>query len=96
MVESLGTLAEYRDEEAVQIISDGKGKHFDPDVVDAFLGINAVFRIIALTYADHEEERKILLEGMSCSDALMMNLSGFEKLGIRGREELKFNKKAQS
>ena len=84
MMESLGTLAEYRDEEAVQIISDGKGKHFDPDVVDAFLGINAVFRIIAL------------LEGMSCSDAQMMNLSGFEKLGIRGREELKFNKKAQS
>ena len=55
-------------EEAVRIISDGKGKHFDPDIVDAFLEMNAVFRNIALTYADHEEERQALLAGMTCTD----------------------------
>jgi putative two-component system response regulator len=55
-------------EEAVKIIVDGKGKHFDPDMVDAFMEIHTVFRNIALTYADHEEEREMLLEGMSCEE----------------------------
>jgi putative two-component system response regulator len=54
-------------EKAVEIISEGKGKHFDPDVVDAFLEIEPVFRNIALTYADHEEEREMLRVGMSCT-----------------------------
>ncbi len=47
-------------EKAVQIIAEGKGSHFDPDVVDAFLALEAVFRNIALTFADHEEERQML------------------------------------
>ena len=33
----------------------------DPDIVDAFLEIKEQFRIIALTYADSEEERRMVL-----------------------------------
>ena len=47
-------------EKAVEIIVDGKGKHFDPDVVDAFLELENTFRNIALTFADYEEERQML------------------------------------
>jgi len=45
---------------AVAIITEGKGTHFDPDIVDAFLELKQDFRRIALIYADHEEERKAL------------------------------------
>jgi putative two-component system response regulator len=41
-------------EKAVQIIVEGRGRHFDPDVVDAFLQLEAIFRNIALTFADSE------------------------------------------
>jgi len=47
-------------EEAVRTIVDGRGTHFDPDVVDAFLNLEKTFRSIALTFADCEEERKML------------------------------------
>ena len=47
-------------EEAVGIIAKGKGGHFDPDVVDAFLELESTFRNIALTYADHDQEREVL------------------------------------
>lgn len=46
--------------EAVRIIKEGRGKHFDPDVVDAFLALENTFRNIALTFADFEEEREML------------------------------------
>ncbi len=49
--------------EAVEIIVEGKGRHFDPDVVDAFVELEGTFRNIALTFADYDEERKILSEG---------------------------------
>lgn len=39
-------------EKAVQIIIEGKGSHFDPEVVDAFLEVKENFRQIALKYAD--------------------------------------------
>ncbi|HSB03832.1 MAG TPA: CHASE2 domain-containing protein [Thermodesulfobacteriota bacterium] len=39
-------------EKAVQIILEGKGSHFDPDIVDAFLEVKEDFRQIALKYAD--------------------------------------------
>lgn len=45
---------------AVAIIEEGKGSHFDPDMVDAFLEIHEEFREIAIEYADHEEEREAL------------------------------------
>jgi len=47
-------------EKAVEIIVEGKGKHFDPDVVDAFLDLEDTFRNIALTFADYDEERLML------------------------------------
>lgn len=45
---------------AVEIIIEGKGKHFDPEMVDAFLEIQDTFRQIALSFADYDEERDAL------------------------------------
>ncbi len=42
-------------ESAVNIITQGKAKHFDPDIVDAFLVARDEFVIIAARYADSEE-----------------------------------------
>jgi putative two-component system response regulator len=47
-------------EKAVEIIVEGKNKHFDPDIVDAFLELEDTFRNIALTFADFDEERRML------------------------------------
>ena len=44
----------------MQIVTEGKGSHFDPDVVDAFLQLESAFRNIALTFADYDEERLML------------------------------------
>ncbi len=57
-------------DDAVRIILDGKGRHFDPDVADAFSKLHAVFRNIALTYADFDEEREMLGSGMPCAQPL--------------------------
>jgi putative two-component system response regulator len=45
---------------AVRIIIEDKGKYFDPDVVDAFLELEETFRMIALQFADFDEERATL------------------------------------
>ena len=42
-------------EEAVKIIQAGRGSHFDPDVVDAFLELHEEFRRIAEHYCDQPE-----------------------------------------
>ena len=42
-------------ERAIEIITEGRGKHFDPEVVDAFLDITEQFRDIAQRYCDGEE-----------------------------------------
>ncbi len=47
-------------EEASAIIVKGRGGHFDPDVVDAFVALGNTFRNIALAYADYDEEREAL------------------------------------
>ena len=39
-------------EKAVTIIAEGRGTHFDPDMVDVFLQIQGEFQAIALRYAD--------------------------------------------
>jgi HD-GYP domain-containing protein (c-di-GMP phosphodiesterase class II) len=39
-------------EEAITIILDGRGRHFDPTVVDAFAEMTEQFREIAIRYAD--------------------------------------------
>lgn len=46
-------------EQAAQIILQGKGKHFDPDVVDAFVELEFEFQEIALRFADSQEELEI-------------------------------------
>jgi putative two-component system response regulator len=46
--------------EALEIILEGKGKHFDPDIVMAFVELENTFRNIALTFADYDEERQML------------------------------------
>lgn len=44
----------FSHEKAVAIISEGRGSHFDPDMVDAFLQISAAFDQIAKQYADDD------------------------------------------
>ncbi|OGB15685.1 MAG: two-component system response regulator [Burkholderiales bacterium RIFCSPHIGHO2_12_FULL_65_48] len=44
----------FSHEEAVQIIQDGRGSHFDPDLVDTFMELSEEFRQIALRFADGE------------------------------------------
>ena len=39
-------------EKAAEIIHQGKGLHFDPDVCEAFAGIEDEFRLIAERFAD--------------------------------------------
>ena len=43
-------------EQAVEIMVDGRGTHFDPDVVDAFVHLQAEFRTIAARFADSDED----------------------------------------
>jgi putative two-component system response regulator len=57
-------------EKAVGILYAGRSLHFDPDVVDAFLELEAVFRNIAVTYADFDEEREMLGAGRRDVEAL--------------------------
>jgi putative two-component system response regulator len=45
-------------EKAAGIIREGRGAHFDPDMVDAFLAIEEEFHRIAERYADSEEDVK--------------------------------------
>lgn len=42
------------DDEAVQIIRESRGGHFEPDVVHAFVAIEGTCRAIAPRYADSE------------------------------------------
>jgi len=41
---------------AVGMIREGRGRHFDPDITDAFLLIQDEFRAIAARYADTHNE----------------------------------------
>ena len=51
----------FNHSKAVQIIADERGKHFDPDVVDAFLALQEAFRETALEFTDLDIERKALM-----------------------------------
>ena len=50
---------------AVSIIKEGKGTHFDPDMVDAFLALEDEFRKVALKFADFEEEKQALAKPLN-------------------------------
>jgi putative two-component system response regulator len=43
-------------EKAVSIIAEGKGSHFDPDIVDAFMALQDEFQVVAKRYADSDED----------------------------------------
>jgi putative two-component system response regulator len=45
-------------EKSVAIIQEGRGKHFDPDIVDAFFQLQHEFHAIAERYADQEGDVK--------------------------------------
>lgn len=42
--------------QAVEIICQGRGSHFDPDMVDAFVALNPQFEAVARRYADSDAE----------------------------------------
>ena len=50
----------FSHKKAVAIITEGKGTHFAPEIVDAFLELEDQFRQIALKFADFDEERESL------------------------------------
>ena len=43
-------------EQATAIIAEGRGRHFDPDMVDAYLEIQEKFRAIAAEFADTDAD----------------------------------------
>jgi len=47
---------------AVNAIAMGRGTHFDPDMIDAFLRVKDQFRDIALELSDTDEQRRVLLQ----------------------------------
>jgi putative two-component system response regulator len=42
-------------EQALSIMSKGRGTHFDPDMLDAFLQCHEDFQAIARKYSDDEQ-----------------------------------------
>lgn len=46
----------FSHETAMQIIEEGRGRHFDPDVVDAFVSIQMQCKAVSEQHANHEEE----------------------------------------
>jgi len=44
----------FRHKKSVAIIQDGKGSHFDPDLVDAFLSISDQFQDVSQKFADYQ------------------------------------------
>ncbi|MDR7307506.1 HD domain-containing phosphohydrolase [Rhodoferax saidenbachensis] len=52
-------------DKAVEIITDGRGGHFDPDVADAFLQIHEEFRAVAQRFADSEADMQQKIEYMA-------------------------------
>ena len=49
----------FRHEQAIQMICDGRGRDFDPDVVDAFVEITSEFARIAAAFEDAEGDPKV-------------------------------------
>ena len=60
-------------EQAVQIIVEGRGKHFDPDVVDAFVALGGEFQAIATFFADTDADLQ---------HKASFSVSAFQSLGL--------------
>ena len=43
-------------EQAMAIIDEGRGSHFDPDIADAFVQLADQFHAVAQRYADSDDE----------------------------------------
>ena len=54
-----------RHEEALEIMKEGRGTHFDPDILDAFMEIHETMKSIAIHYADTDEDLKTKREGLA-------------------------------
>ncbi|WP_428559883.1 MAG: response regulator [Solidesulfovibrio sp. DCME] len=52
--------APYTHARAVTVILEGRGRHFDPAMVDAFLDVQESFRQIALDFTEDADERRAL------------------------------------
>ena len=50
---------------AVQIVFQGRGSHFDPDMVDAFIGIQDEFQAVAERFADSDSNLQKKMEYMA-------------------------------
>ena len=55
-------------EKAVGIIAEGRGQHFDPDLVDAFLELQDEFQAVSALYADSDHEIASKAEQLSAFD----------------------------
>ena len=53
--------------EAAQIIAEGRGTHFDPDIADAFDALQAEFQAIAARFADQDEHLAALEARALCA-----------------------------
>ena len=49
---------------AVGIIAEGRGTHFDPDIVDAFMALQEQFQEVAKRYADSDEDLQAKAESL--------------------------------
>ena len=56
-------------EKAVQIIVEGKGTHFDPDLVDAFLELQEEFQEVSRRYADSTAELESKAQHLSAFES---------------------------
>jgi putative two-component system response regulator len=55
---------------AVQIIVEGRGQHFDPDIVDAFMGLLDEFQDIARRFADSDMDMQKKQDYLAIATAL--------------------------
>ena len=62
-------------EEALVIMRDGRGVHFDPDILDAFMAQHEEFRMIAARFADTSEDLGVKQEQIERA------LSGLGRVG---------------
>ncbi|MDO9055794.1 MAG: two-component system response regulator [Sulfuricurvum sp.] len=51
--------------EAIKIIIEGRGKHFDPEIVDAFLTLQDEFQAIAARFMDNESDIRAKIEQLN-------------------------------
>ncbi len=58
---------------ALSIIEEGRGKHFDPELVDSFLNVTEEFCHISIRFADYDEERELLTASLDREGAAIRN-----------------------